>query len=54
MNGPLHEVVLRVLRNRFLQLPRAVEDSLAVEITSAVLEHLHTTGALSVPPEDLR
>jgi hypothetical protein len=49
----LYDVILATLRNRYLDLPRAQVESLAVELTSAALAHLHRTGALSVPPEDL-
>jgi hypothetical protein len=47
------DVVLAALRNRYVVLPREGTERLADEITRAVLEHLHETGALSVPPEDL-
>jgi hypothetical protein len=49
----LYDVILATLRNRYLDLPRAKVESLATEITSAALKHLHETGALSVPPSDL-
>jgi len=50
----VRDIVMDELRNRYLSLPRAVEWSLAGDITHRVLEHLHETGALSCPPEDLK
>lgn len=49
----LQEVVLAELRNRYVVLPRGGTEKLAGEITRKVLEHLHETGCLSCPPEDL-
>jgi hypothetical protein len=48
------DVVLASLRNRGVVLPREGTERLAGEITAKVLEHLHRTGALSVPPADLQ
>jgi hypothetical protein len=47
------EIVLAELRNRYVVLPRGGTEKLADAITRKVLEHLHETGALSCPPEDL-
>jgi hypothetical protein len=49
----VRDVVLAALRNRYVVLPREGTEQLADEITAKVLEHLHDTGALSVPPADL-
>jgi hypothetical protein len=49
----LQEVVLAVLRDRYLQVPRNTMEALSRDIVAASLTHLHETGALSVPPEDL-
>jgi hypothetical protein len=48
------EVVLAELRNWYVVRPgRDGTEKLADAITRKVLEHLHETGALSCPPEDL-
>jgi hypothetical protein len=49
----LHEIVRVALVNRFVNESDAEMDGLAHEIVTAVLKHLHDTGALSVPPEDI-
>jgi hypothetical protein len=50
---PTVDVVLAAILNRYVDLPRKTMDALAQEIVTAVLKHLHETGALSVPPEDI-
>jgi hypothetical protein len=50
---PTVDVVLAALLNRYVTLPREEMDALTREIVTAVLKHLHDTGALSVPPEDI-
>ena len=49
----VRDVVLAALKNRYVTLPMGGREALADEITEAVLKHLHETGALSVPPEDI-
>lgn len=49
----VREIVLDALHNAYVVLPRAGTARLADDITRKVLAHLHETGALSVPPEDI-
>lgn len=48
----LNGVVKAALVNAYINLTRNELDALARNIVRAVLEHLHETGALSVPPSD--
>jgi len=50
----LHAIVLGIVLNFYVRLPRKDTEQLVRDIVAATLKHLHETGAMSVPPEDLQ
>lgn len=49
----LHSIVRAAILSRYPHWPREEIDALTDEIVHVSLEHLHETGALSVPPETI-